>query len=377
MKILIVCDSFKETFSTFQVNQIICDVIYDNVPNINCTQIPISDGGEYALEVTMQKKGGIREQIDTTNAIGIPINSDILICDDFILVEAQKIIGLNQIPIEKRNPMYTTTLGLGNVIKFVKNHHPNRKLIVTLGGSATCDAGIGMLKGLGFKFYDVNKNELIPNGESLKYINDILIPNDFSSYPDLYVLTDVKNKLYGKHGAAYTFAYQKGANDLEVKHLDEGLMNLSNIFKNKMHIDLQGITGGGSAGGLGACLAGILGAKLISGVDWFSEMLDLEDEIKNSDIIISGEGRLDKSTWDGKVINYLSIMTKKYNKQLYVVCGSIDDDIDYHINKGVNRIFPCFDKKVSLQEIKENANNELINTVKSRTCPAIIEFLKK
>ena len=366
-KILIVCDSFKESFTSIEANNIIHSTIENELKNIEIKSIPMTDGGEYAIEIYKNiVKDSKIEYIDTIDPLFRKIKTPILITNDEILIEVQKIIGLTLIENEKRNPLFTSTFGLGIVLKKIFDEYPDKKIIISLGGSGTCDMGIGMLEALGYKFYDKFSLKLKAVAKNFSMIKIIDIPN-LKNINKIKVLTDVNIYLYGKEGCAYIFAPQKGASKEDVEYLDKGIKNLADIFYNEYKIDLQKIKGGGSAGGLGASISGILGGEIESGFDFFSKKIMLEEKIRSADIIITGEGRFDESSLKGKLTQRITNLSKKYKKDIYIICGKQNLYDEEYKKLGIKKVFSCFDDKTDIHQLLKNKDPQLETALKETT----------
>jgi glycerate kinase len=218
--------------------------------------------------------------------------------------------------------MKTTTTGIGMLISKLVEYGCT-EIFLFLGGSSTNDGGAGMAAQLGFQFLDKNDKLIIPKGEDLIKIAKIITTTDTESLKKIRftALTDVSHPMHGQNGAAYCFARQKGANPEEIIELDKGLLHLDNLFKRDLNKDISLTKGAGAAGALGAGCLAFLNAEIKSGLKFIIETTKLENEIINSDIIITGEGRIDDQSIKGKVVSGIADLCKKHNKKLILVCG--------------------------------------------------------
>ena len=360
MKILIAPDKFKGSLTATQVCNAIEKGILKSYPNTGITKIPLADGGEGSLESLESSLKFKRIYLEVHDPLFRPINSFYGIKNNTAYIEMALASGLPLLNEENRNPMFTTSLGTGELIlDAVKKGVEHVYLFI--GGSATNDCGMGIASALGFRFLDAEGNELKPIGSNLKKVNVI----DSSNAIDLNginftVLTDVLNPLFGSNGAAYIFAPQKGASKTEVIELDEGLRNFSGVIKETFGKDISQIPGSGAAGGIGGGAVAFCNAEIKSGIESILDMLNLNTLINNSDLIITGEGLFDKQTLEGKVVKGIMDRCRQFNKPLGIICGDIKiDDADkkeiyYNILKTV-RV-----GNMSAQQSIKNANKYLV-----------------
>ncbi|MFO7891337.1 MAG: glycerate kinase [bacterium] len=348
MKVLICPDSFKGTFSASEVSTLIAQGVTKTDPQIQTDVVPLADGGEGTLEalsslVTLhyaEVSGPLGRDKKVSARFGIMTNEPAN-----ALIETSQVIGLNLIPEGKRNPLYTTTYGVGELIKAALEKKC-RKIIIGIGGSSTNDAGIGMAQCLGVKFFNQHKQaiqlskEKGYSGKSLAelYSLDCSALDTRIQSCEFLVASDVLNPLYGKNGAAQVYAEQKGASPSEVKLLDQGLRNFAKAVKRSLNKDIAALTGGGAAGGLGAGLNVFLGAEVISGIDFIMKSVKLKKHIIENDVIITGEGRIDSQTVKGKTLSGVLTMAEHYNKPVIIITGSLGRDFKKIKNKNISVI---------------------------------------
>jgi glycerate kinase len=321
MKVLIVPDKFKGSISANDVCDAIEKGIYNVDPSILTTKIPLADGGEGSLTALENSIKFKRIYLEVKDPLFRAIKAFYGFINNTAYVEMASASGLQLLTKDEQNPMRTTSYGTGEIIldavkKGVK------KIYLFIGGSATNDCGIGIASALGYKFHDEFGNELKPIGKNLNKIKSIdnSLAISLESI-EVNVLTDVNNLLYGKNGAAYVYAKQKGANEEEIKELDNGLVNIANVIETNFKIDVSKIHGSGAAGGVGAGAAVFCNAKIKSGIDSIMSLLNIENHIKMSDLVITGEGKLDRQTLEGKVVKGVMNLCKKNNKPLGIICG--------------------------------------------------------
>ncbi len=359
MRFLIATDKFKGSMSSIEICNIFKTELSKIFNDSTIICIPMADGGEGSLECYTYLS---KAKIITKEYIGPNFNkisASFAVNGNDAFIELAQTSGL--MLASKKNPTETTTYGVGEQIKDAINMGC-KNIYIAIGGSATNDAGCGMAAALGVKFYDEGNKTFIPVGGTLHKIKKIDYVNNFSDI-NFTILSDVKNVLYGKNGASYVYAKQKGANNDEIKLLDENLKHFNKIVtQDKPDYHLK--KGSGAAGGFGAGAMYFLNATLVSGAKVFANLTDLKRLIKTSDIIISGEGKVDLQTKNGKLIDVISKLTK--NKKLVVFCGkneTISSDFDIvEINKKNEPL------NESINNSKQNLINAIHNYFKKSTC---------
>lgn len=360
MKVIVAPDSFKGTLSSIEITNIISDSILDVSKKVEVVRVPLGDGGAGSYDVVKYNLKTAKEIfVKVHDPLNKVIKSSYLdIGNGICYIEIAKACGLPLIPYKEGNAAITTSYGVGELILDALDKKFKR-IILGLGGSATNDCGIGLLIALGAKFVSKGNREItLGRGEDLIRIKDY----DFSTLdPRLKttkftILTDVKNMLVGKNGATRIFGPQKGAHGKVNDDLEEGMLNLIDVVKNKDGMDLSNIVGGGAAGGLGACCAYILNARLEPGIDFFINLTKLDQYIKGADYIFIGEGKIDNSSLNGKTISGVCELVKNNDKKTKVIalCGRCDIDIDKVQEVGVDDVYQLFDKEHDLKFYKEN-----------------------
>lgn len=312
----------------------------------------------------MATKGEIIKK-KVTGPLGYEIDSyfGILGNTKTAVIEMAAAAGLNLVPEDKRNPLNTTTYGVGELIKAAIDYGCN-KIILGLGGSATNDGGIGMAEALGVKFYDKNGKKLNPIGKSLMEINYIDKSNMDTRLNNIEIVAacDVNNPLYGFEGAAYVYAPQKGATQEIVEFLDKGLKNYADQIKRQFSIDISNIPGSGAAGGLGGGLIAFLNAKLKSGINIVMEHCNFENEIKDADLLITGEGKTDVQTAYGKAIIGVASIASKYNVPVICLSGALGEGYEKIYEFGITAAFSDINNAMTLKTAMENTETMLIQT---------------
>lgn len=340
--------------SSLEASEAILEGVTAIFPDADIDVVPIADGGEGTVEAFVQAVGGQLISTEVTGPLGEKTIGTYGIVDDgqTAVIEIAASCGLPLVPLEKRNPLLTTSYGVGElIIHAIENGC--RDFIIGLGGSATNDAGVGMLQALGFDFFNCENQRVGLGGKELCKIAKVNSTYSLSSLKQctFRVACDVTNPLYGNNGAAYVFAPQKGADEHMVKELDEGLKNFADVTRRELQIEIQNMKGAGAAGGLGAAFSGYLNGVLTPGTDILFEMVSLEEKIKEADIIITGEGKIDGQTSMGKAPLGVARLAKKHEKPVIALAGSIGEDEASSLHKaGITSYFSILNKPMSLDE---------------------------
>ncbi|MBQ7394629.1 MAG: glycerate kinase [Lentisphaeria bacterium] len=288
MKILLAFDSFKHCMRACDVCSCVREGILQAVPEAQVLSFPLADGGEGTVDAVCRIAGKGPEMIVVTGPLGERREAPVLIQGDFAVLEAASACGIEWVPPEKRNPFRTTTYGVGELLAALAARGV-RKCVVGLGGSATVDGGIGMLRALGGHFYDAS-------GRETGSLVDVVTMDALPPMPEMDILlaSDVENPLCGPHGAAAVFGPQKGAGEEDIPVLDKALCHFQTLFH------AHDLPGDGAAGGLGFAFR-MLGAARTSGARWMLEYAGIKEALQGADLLITGEGRSDGQTADGKL----------------------------------------------------------------------------
>ncbi len=325
MKFLLSPDKFKGSLSAMEVCEAIGKGLSGSGRNVEFIMHPLADGGEGSLEILENYLTTERVSIEVSNSIGEKTKAWYLLYDKNAYVELASASGLELLDADERNPMHTSTYGTGLMILDAINKGVEN-IFLFIGGSSTNDAGTGILKALGYKFLNKSGQELMPIGENLIKIRTI--QSDFLKYNPgkvhFHVLCDVDNVLAGKTGAAYVYAKQKGASDAEIDILDQGLFRFSEVIKSDTGVDISAIKGGGAAGGVAAGMFGVLNAGIKSGIDFIIDITGFKQHLAWADFVVTGEGKLDKQSMQGKVVGKVALLSRKYNKPLILFVGKND-----------------------------------------------------
>jgi glycerate 2-kinase len=323
MKILLAPDKFRGSLTAPEVCQAMTDGIYMVSPDIEVVSLPMADGGEGTLDLLLWYSKGQKIIEKVHDPLGRIIEAEYGISADgkTAFIEMATTSGLRLLSKEERNPLKTSTLGTGELIKAAINRGVEN-IIMGIGGSATNDAGIGMAKALGWQFFDENGIELEPIGENLIKIQDIKAPLS-NNQITVTVACDVTNPLHGENGAAYIYGPQKGADNEAIKLLDAGLKNIENRIISKQKSSPLGIRGLGAAGGLGFGSVVFLDAELKEGVKLLMDFCGFDKHLDNVDLIITGEGKVDNQTLQGKLIKGITDKASEKNIPIAAICGTL------------------------------------------------------
>ncbi|MFY0673947.1 MAG: glycerate kinase [Bacteroidia bacterium] len=320
MKILITPDSFKGSANAAVVASALAKGIRSVIKDkIEITELPLGDGGEGTADALAKALGGFKAQkTKCLNANRKPIDAAWFfnVKTGTAILDMAAASGITHIATSEFNILGANTFGTGQLIKEAMALGA-QEIIIGLGGSATNDAGIGLASALGYQFLDASKNEVLPIPLNFKEIKRIVSPEvDWPNFTGIY---DVDIKLLGSHGAVARYAAQKGANHQEKKYLEQGLHHLVKVLNS----DKETEKGAGAAGGLGYGLSTFLNAQLKPGFQFVAETLELEKKIIEADFVITGEGKVDFQTLDGKLVKGVAALAKKHNKPLIIVAGQI------------------------------------------------------
>ncbi|MDR1204088.1 MAG: glycerate kinase [Peptococcaceae bacterium] len=361
MKVVIAMDSFKESLSTMQAGNAVKDGVSAAIPDADPVVLPMADGGEGTLEAIMSGLGGERISMSVCGPSGkrVAANYGVFGSPRCAIIEIGQAVGLSMLKPEERNPLYTTSYGVGEMI-LDAIERGIRDFIIGLGGSATNDAGLGMLEALGFRFSDEDKKLVGKYGRDIGRVCSIDISRADSRLKDcrFRLACDVNNPLVGNNGAAAVFGPQKGATPEIVAELDSAFSRFSGIAVDTLGRDMSWEPGAGAAGGLGFAFQAFLNAEMRRGVEVVMEAVGLEAYIRDAEIVVTGEGKLDKQTAMGKTPSGVAQLAKKYNTVVIALSGCLEDNTaDLH-NCGLDACFSILNMPQTMQEALESTHAE-------------------
>lgn len=354
--ILIVSDSFKGSVSATEVTECIAATLRNELPQTDIIGIPIADGGEGTLQTLERVLKLTPVKCLCHDALMRPITATYNLDSSgrTAYLEMAAAAGLPLLDSKDRNPLKTSTYGVGEIIRNALQKGC-RHIIIGLGGSATNDAGTGMLEALGMRFLDKNGHFVSGCGENLAKITHIdtqnLIPELRQTH--FTAACDVTNPFCGPRGAAHIYAPQKGASPDQVEILEQGMISFRQVIQQATGTDITNLSGAGAAGGLGGGIATLLHGKLVSGIDLILDAIQFDHLLAQTDLIITGEGKIDNQTSMGKAIGGIAQRCRKAGKPLIALTGCVTQ-ADNLYESGVTAIFPIQPGPVSLSQAMEH-----------------------
>ncbi len=372
MKVVVAIDSLKGSLSSLEAGQAIKEGVRVVYPEADVIVRPLADGGEGTVEALAIGMGGELVQVSVTGPLGEAVTAQygILKADGArpktAIIEMSAAAGITLVPDEKRNPMHTTTYGVGELIKDAIDNGC-RHFIVGIGGSATNDGGIGMLQALGYDFLDKDGAPVGYGGSGLQSIARIKGDNVLAELKDctFRVACDVTNPLCGPMGSSAIYGPQKGATPEMVEELDEALLHYAELSKQTFDHADRLYPGTGAAGGMGFAFLTYTNAVLESGIKIVLEETRLEEVMKDADFVITGEGRLDSQTAQGKAPIGVAHLAKKHGKKVLAFAGCLTPDAGVCNENGIDAFFPILRRVITVQEAmeKETARENMIRSV--------------
>jgi glycerate kinase len=368
MKIVIAPDSYKESLSAFDVAVAIESGFREIFPDAEYVKLPVADGGEGTVEAMVAATGGRIVPVTVTGPLGEPLAAFFGLSGDekSAFIEMAAASGLESVPCQQRNPLLTTSYGTGELIRCALDHGVTQ-CIIGIGGSATNDGGAGMVQALGARLLDSQGQQIGYGGGALADLVHI----DLSALDPriaqcrFEVACDVTNPLTGEQGASAIFGPQKGATAEMVTLLDDNLQHYAQVIKQDLGIEVDRISGAGAAGGMGAALYGFCAAELRRGIDIVTQALGLDELIKGASLVITGEGRIDSQSINGKVPIGVASIAKRYNKPVIGIAGSLSQDVDVVYQYGLDAVFSVLYRVCTLDEALANAADNLQQTARN------------
>lgn len=376
LRFVIAPDSFKESLSAVQAAQAMQRGILRQFPDAICRLVPLADGGEGTVDTLLNACAGQKVACRVRGPLPQQqVESYFALIDDgkTAVIEMAKANGIHLIPLAQRNSALTSTYGTGEMIRQALDLGVS-KIVIGLGGSVTNDAGSGMAQALGVKFLDQAGLEVQPCGGNLKQICEI----DLSALDarlattEMLIASDVNNPLCGEYGASAIFGPQKGATPELVKILDQNLGYFANLVETTLGVNVQHQAGAGAAGGLGFGLLAFARAKIQSGVELLIQQTGLTEKITQADVVLTGEGKIDRQTFMGKTPFGVAQVAKSLNKPVYAFAGMIGEDIEPLLEAGFTQIIGINPPDISVEDAIRNAENNLTDSVEN-----VMRSLKK
>lgn len=381
MKVVVAIDSFKGSLSSMEAGQAIAEGVKRVHQNAEVVVRPLADGGEGTVEALVEGMGGIFVTKEVTGPLGAKVEAIYGIIESSsktAIIEMSAAAGITLVPEESRNPMNTTTYGVGELI-LDAIERGCRHFIVGIGGSATNDGGVGMLQALGYDFLTREGAAISYGGNGLRELASI---EDVNVHPKLKECTfkvacDVTNPLCGENGSSAIFGPQKGATPEMVQELDQLLLHYAELSKEMNANADRFYPGTGAAGGMGFAFLTYTNATLESGIQIVLTETKLEELIATADVVVTGEGRLDGQTALGKAPIGVAALAKKYQKKVLAFAGAVTPDAKECNQHGIDAFFPILRGIVTLKEAmdKENAHRNMVDTVEQVF--RVVEMMKE
>lgn len=374
MKIVIAPDSYKESLSALEVASAIEAGFREIFPEADYVKIPVADGGEGTVEAMVAATQGNIVRLTVTGPLGKPVEAFYGLSGDerTAFIEMAAASGLELVPAAQRDPLITTSFGTGELIKDALDRGVDH-IIIGIGGSATNDGGSGMMQALGAQLLDEYGKEIAYGGGALPQLAHIDIGQLDARIKEcrFEVACDVSNPLTGEKGASAIFGPQKGATPELVQQLDKALEHYATLIHRDLDIDVLHIDGGGAAGGMGAALHAFCQAELRSGIEIVTEALGLAEQVKDADLVITGEGRIDSQSINGKVPIGVAKVAKQFNKPVIGIAGSLTADVGVVHQHGLDAVFSVLFSICSLEDALANAAQNVRLT--ARNVAAVIK----
>jgi len=377
MKIVIAPDSYKESLSALEVASAIEAGFREIFPEAEYVKIPVADGGEGTVEAMVAATQGNIVRLTVTGPLGKPVEAFYGLSGDerTAFIEMAAASGLELVPAAQRDPLITTSFGTGELIKDALDRGVDH-FIIGIGGSATNDGGSGMMQALGAQLLDEHGKQIAYGGGALPQLARIDIEQLDARIKQcrFEVACDVSNPLTGDKGASAIFGPQKGATPELVQQLDKALEHYATLIHRDLDIDVLHIDGGGAAGGMGAALHAFCQAELRSGIEIVTEALGLAEQVKDADLVITGEGRIDSQSINGKVPIGVAKVAKQFDKPVIGIAGSLTADVGVVHQHGLDAVFSVLFSICSLDDALANAAQNVRLT--ARNVAAVIKLGK-
>lgn len=367
-KVVIAPDSFKESLSALEVAEAIERGFRQIFPQVQYVKLPMADGGEGTVDSMVAATGGEIVTVAVTGPLGQPVQAfyGLLGEGETAVIEMAAASGLHLAPKAQRDPRMTTSYGTGELI-LAALERGVKTIILGIGGSATNDGGAGMMQALGARLLDENRQALPPGGAALAQLAyiDLSGVDPRLQQVSITAACDVDNPLCGANGASAVFGPQKGATPEMVTQLDAALRHYGTLLEQATGREIINAPGAGAAGGMGAALLGMLNARLRPGIEIVIETLQLEEALRDADLVITGEGRLDSQSIHGKTPIGVARVAKRFGLPVIGIAGSLSKDYQVVHQHGIDAAFSVLDRVVSLEEALAEAADNLEVTARN------------
>lgn len=365
MKVVAAIDSFKGSMTSMEAGNAVKKGILAAKPDAEVVVNPLADGGEGTVDALIEGLGAKKIPVTVAGPLGEKVSCYYGFLEETktAVMEMASAAGITL--VTKKDPLRASTYGVGEMIADALKRGC-KNFMIGIGGSATNDGGIGMLKALGFEFFDEDGNDVGEGAAALAKIEVIQTENKnpLLSGAKFQIACDVKNSLCGKQGATYIFGPQKGVTEEQKSKVDEAMKHYADVTKESLGCDFADCEGAGAAGGLGYAFLSYLAGELIPGVELILQATGLEEKMKNADVVVTGEGRLDAQTVMGKAPVGVAALAKKYNAKVIAFAGSVAPEASVCNQAGIDAFFPIVRGVTTLEEAmkKENAMENIAAT---------------
>lgn len=356
-RFLFASDSFKGTLSSKRIAQILGQEAGKVFADASCSSLPIADGGEGTVDAVLAACGGERVHVTVDGPMGEPVEAAYgILPDGRCVIELAAASGITLVDRGALDPLRASTAGFGQLVRHALEHGA-RDIFLALGGSATNDGGMGAMRALGARFLDADGRDLLGRGEDLSVLATIdasgLIPEAHEAR--FTVMCDVTNPLVGRLGATAVFGPQKGGTVETLAQLERGMVGYARIIARQLGVDVASMPGAGAAGGMGAAAAAFLSARLVSGIDCLMDLAHFDELLAECDYCISGEGRADAQSLDGKVLSGVARRCAAAGKPLIIIAGSLGEGAEGLLDRGASKLVACVGPETPIEEALAHA----------------------
>lgn len=371
MNILIAPNSMKGSLSAFDFSDVVEKAFTDCSRAFSVRKVPVADGGDFTGEVLKRSLHADEVNLKVVGPLGDETESRYFISEKRAIIEMADASGMKLVKSTQLNPLKATSFGTGQLVTDAISNDCTQ-IFMAIGGSATVDGGAGMLEALGFRFFDENNQPLTGNGGNLAAVRKISLPGKHKKI-SIKIICDVDNPLLGNNGAAQVFGPQKGATPEMVQHLEAGLRNWAEIMENSSGKKLADIPGAGAAGGIAVPLLAFFDAEIVPGADFVLEQLGMEEQVKWADVVITGEGKIDRQTLNNKAPLAVARLARKYNKPVFAIGGTIESDA----SEAFDGMFSLVSRPMTIDDAMNNAKSLLYDVAFQMAKTIYVLTLKK
>ncbi len=368
IKVLVAPNSMKGSLSAFEFADVVEEAFMKVSDRFSVRKVPVADGGDFTGEVLQKALNAQNVQAKVMDPFGRTIPSKYTVAGKTAVIEMADASGIKLLKHEELNPMEASSFGTGELIAAAIENGCT-EILLGVGGSATVDGGSGMMQALGVCYYDKNNNPVDGNGKNLGKITSAKKP-EFPSGVTFKVISDVDNPLLGSQGAAAVFAPQKGAGPGQVKQLEQGLAFWCQLLEKDSGKKLAALKGAGAAGGIALPLVAWFNAQIVPGAPYILSMLNFEEQVQWADVVITGEGKIDRQTLNNKAPRAVADATRKAGKTVIAIAGSVEPDATEVFDGGA---YSFLNSPVSLQDAIHNASKYL-SVFSSELAKTILSF---